>query len=65
MTRFFGVIGALNALLAVAAGAFGAHALKQRLGPDALAVFDTAARYHFMHAIAVMFAAWQRSALAG
>lgn len=42
----------------VAAGAFGAHALKSRLDPEALAVFDTAARYHLLHALALLGAAW-------
>jgi uncharacterized membrane protein YgdD (TMEM256/DUF423 family) len=39
------VAGALFCALAVAAGAFGAHALRARLGPDALALWETAARY--------------------
>jgi uncharacterized membrane protein YgdD (TMEM256/DUF423 family) len=39
------VAGALICALAVAAGAFGAHALRSRLGPDALALWETAARY--------------------
>lgn len=42
----------------VAAGAFGAHALKLRLEPDALAVFETAARYQLTHALALLGAAW-------
>ena len=37
--------GALLAALAVAAGAFGAHALAARLDPRALALWETAARY--------------------
>lgn len=48
------VLGAVNAFLAVAAGAFGAHALKARLAPDLLAIFDTAARYHLSHALALL-----------
>ncbi len=38
----------------VAAGAFGAHALKTRLQPDMLAVFETAARYQMYHAMAIV-----------
>ena len=38
-------IGALLAALAVAAGAFGAHALKERLEPPALEQWELAARY--------------------
>lgn len=47
-------VGAVSAALAVAAGAFGAHALKARLAPDLLAVWDTASRYHLAHAIALV-----------
>lgn len=49
--------GALNGALAVAAGAFAAHGLKARLSPDMLAVFDTAARYHLIHALALCLTA--------
>jgi len=38
-------IGALSAGIAVGAGAFGAHALRARLEPRMLEVFETAARY--------------------
>lgn len=54
MSRRWIVLGALSAALAVAAGAFGAHALKARIGPDALAVWDTAARYQMVHALALL-----------
>lgn len=47
-------LGALNAALAVAAGAFGAHALRERLAPRALEIFETAARYHLIHAVAIV-----------
>jgi uncharacterized membrane protein YgdD (TMEM256/DUF423 family) len=57
MDRTFGTLGALSALLAVGAGAFGAHALRQRLPPDLLAVFETAARYQMYHALALLFVA--------
>jgi uncharacterized membrane protein YgdD (TMEM256/DUF423 family) len=46
--------GALNGLVAVAAGAFGAHALRQRLEPRALEIFETAARYQMYHALAMV-----------
>lgn len=52
-----GTLAALLAGLAVAAGAFGTHALKGRLDPDALAIWETAARYHLVHALAGVFAA--------
>jgi uncharacterized membrane protein YgdD (TMEM256/DUF423 family) len=58
MDRLFFGLGALSGLIAVAAGAFGAHALKAQLAPDLLAVFDTAARYQMFHALALMACAW-------
>ena len=58
MERFFATIGALSAFLAVAAGAFGAHALRPRLSPDLLAIFETGARYQMYHALALLFVAW-------
>jgi uncharacterized membrane protein YgdD (TMEM256/DUF423 family) len=39
---------------AVAAGAFGAHALRARLEPDLMAVFGTAVQYHFWHALGLL-----------
>jgi uncharacterized membrane protein YgdD (TMEM256/DUF423 family) len=47
-------IGAVTALVAVAAGAFGAHALREVLDPSRLAVFETAARYQLVHAVALV-----------
>jgi uncharacterized membrane protein YgdD (TMEM256/DUF423 family) len=46
--------GALNAAVAVAAGAFGAHGLRERLEPRALEIFETAARYQMFHALAMI-----------
>ena len=46
--------GAVLAGLGVAAGAFGTHALGGRLAPDLLTVFETAARYHQLHAVALL-----------
>jgi uncharacterized membrane protein YgdD (TMEM256/DUF423 family) len=54
---FFG-LGAVSALVSVAAGAFGAHALRARLTPEYLAVFETAARYQMYHALALLAVAW-------
>lgn len=50
--------GAIVMLAAVAAGAFGAHALKARLTPEMLAVWETAARYQAYHGLALLFLAW-------
>jgi uncharacterized membrane protein YgdD (TMEM256/DUF423 family) len=49
-------LGALNAALAVGAGAFAAHGLRDRLDARALEVFETGARYHMYHAIAIVLA---------
>jgi uncharacterized membrane protein YgdD (TMEM256/DUF423 family) len=40
--------------VAVAAGAFGAHALRTRLAPDLLAIYQTAVQYHFWHALGLL-----------
>jgi uncharacterized membrane protein YgdD (TMEM256/DUF423 family) len=58
MDRLFFLIGALSAFVGVAAGAFGAHGLKSRLGEDLLAVFETGVRYQMYHAFALFAAAW-------
>jgi uncharacterized membrane protein YgdD (TMEM256/DUF423 family) len=50
--------GSLVAGVAVAAGAFGAHALRTRLGADQLAVFETGARYQMYHGLALLAVAW-------
>jgi uncharacterized membrane protein YgdD (TMEM256/DUF423 family) len=47
-------VGALLALLAVALGAFGAHALETRIDARRLASFNTAVQYQFMHAFALI-----------
>ncbi|MCE9594046.1 MAG: DUF423 domain-containing protein [Planctomycetes bacterium] len=46
-------IGALLCGTAVAAGAFGAHGLKERITPDALDLWRTAALYHVLHGLAL------------
>jgi uncharacterized membrane protein YgdD (TMEM256/DUF423 family) len=45
-----GVLGALG----VAAGAFGAHLLKDRLSPDRLDIWEVAVRYQLVHALALL-----------
>jgi uncharacterized membrane protein YgdD (TMEM256/DUF423 family) len=54
MDRTFLLIGALAGFLAVTFGAFGAHALRERLSPEMLAVFETGVRYHMYHALALL-----------
>src|SRR5512141_1324345 len=51
MERAFLVIGSVSGLVAVAAGAFGAHALRAKLSPERLAQFETAVRYQLWHAL--------------
>jgi uncharacterized membrane protein YgdD (TMEM256/DUF423 family) len=58
MDRLFFSLGAASAFIAVAAGAFGAHALRTRLSPELLAVFETGARYQMYHALGLMAVAW-------
>jgi uncharacterized membrane protein YgdD (TMEM256/DUF423 family) len=58
MDRLFFGLGALSAFVAVAAGAFGAHALRARLSPEYLAIFETAARYQMFHALGLLAVAW-------
>lgn len=58
MDRVFFALGSLSALTAVAAGAFGAHALRSRMAPDMLGVFEVGARYHMYHALGLLAAAW-------
>jgi uncharacterized membrane protein YgdD (TMEM256/DUF423 family) len=58
MDRLFVIVGAASGFIAVAAGAFGAHALKARLAPEMLAAFETGARYQMFHALALLAVAW-------
>ncbi len=50
----FLMIGALSGAIGVAAGAFGAHALRDTVEPRLLEVFETAARYQMYHALALV-----------
>lgn len=52
-TTFF-ALGSLLGALGVALGALGAHALKARLRPERLETFETAVRYHLVHALALL-----------
>lgn len=48
------ISGALAAAVGVMLGAFGAHALKARLDPQMLAVWQTGVLYHLVHALGVV-----------
>ena len=65
MTRVFFVLGSVSAALAVGLGAFAAHGLRGRVTPDMLAVFETGARYHMYHALALLAVAWVSTRGAG
>jgi len=52
--RFALGLSAVLMFLAVACGAFGAHALRSRLTPEALAIWQTAVQYHAWHALALL-----------
>lgn len=55
MTRRLALlISAVLLFIAVAAGAFGAHALKTRIDADLLAVYQTAVQYQFWHALGLL-----------
>ena len=47
-------LGCFTAALAVALGAFGAHGLESRVGPEELAIWETGVRYHALHAVALV-----------
>lgn len=58
-TRRLIIIAALLGASGVGLGAFGAHGLAATLeANDRVSVFETASRYHLIHALAIMSAAW-------
>ncbi len=54
MNRTFVSLGSALAFLAVALGAFGAHGMKGRISSASLGVWQTAAHYHLIHAVALI-----------
>ncbi len=54
-------IAATNGLISVAAGAFGAHGLRDKITPRHIEVFETGARYQMYHAFALLAVAWLAS----
>jgi uncharacterized membrane protein YgdD (TMEM256/DUF423 family) len=52
--KTFLALGGVAALLAVALGAFGAHALKNRIPAEMLAVWHTGVEYHLFHALGLL-----------
>ena len=53
MRRYL-VIAALLGATGVAAGAFGAHALQASVSPERIAIWETAAQYHLIHAAVIL-----------
>jgi len=53
-SRWLVLIGCVSAGLGVAAGAFGAHMLKDLLETNMLDVYDTATRYQMYHAFGLV-----------
>jgi uncharacterized membrane protein YgdD (TMEM256/DUF423 family) len=58
VSKVFVIMGAVFGGLSVAAGAFGAHALRAQLEPRMLEAFETGARYQMYHSLALFAAAW-------
>ncbi len=54
MPKTFLLLGAINAFLCIALGAFGAHGLKKMLSVDMLTVYQTGIQYHFYHALGIL-----------
>ena len=54
MEKTFLLIASIFGALAVALGAFGAHALESRLSADLLSTYEVGVRYHFYHALALL-----------
>jgi uncharacterized membrane protein YgdD (TMEM256/DUF423 family) len=54
LAKLFISLAAWSGMLAVVAGAFGAHALKARLDDYLLGVFETAVHYHMYHSLALL-----------
>lgn len=65
MTRTFLTLGAINALLAVALGAFGAHVLEDILTAQDMETYGTATHYHLTHALGLLAVALAGDKLAG
>jgi uncharacterized membrane protein YgdD (TMEM256/DUF423 family) len=54
MEKTFLLLASIFGALAVALGAFGAHALESRLSADLLSTYEVGVRYHFYHALALL-----------
>lgn len=59
------LLGALMGFVSVAAGAFGAHALKHKLNHEMLSIYEIGARYQMYHALAMFLAVWVSTIVPG
>lgn len=62
MDRVFLTAAGVFGFLAVGAGAFGAHALRERIPPERMQTFETGVRYTLYHAFALFVVVWLRTA---
>ncbi len=58
MVKVFATFGGVFAMLSVAMGAFGAHALRDRVDERALEVWQTASSYQMSHGLGLIAVAW-------
>ena len=65
MERTFLIAGAVLGFIGVALGAFAAHGLESRLSADNLDTYQTAARYHIYHALALLGVAYAAQRFGG
>jgi uncharacterized membrane protein YgdD (TMEM256/DUF423 family) len=65
IVKLFLILGAVNAMLAVALGAFGAHGLEGKIPEKYLQIWQTGVQYHMYHALGLIAVALIASKLAG
>jgi uncharacterized membrane protein YgdD (TMEM256/DUF423 family) len=58
LSKTFLILGIILGFFGVAFGAFGAHALKQKISADYLAIFEVGVRYQMYHALLLMVIAF-------
>lgn len=54
MAKLFLLFAAINGMIAVVLGAFGAHALKASISASLLSAYQTGIQYHFIHVLALV-----------
>jgi len=63
--KVFLILGALNALLSIALGAFGAHGLEGKLSEHMMDIYRKAVQYHMMHSLGLILVALLTERLSG